>query len=191
MGLSPSRCAAKAHTSRGSAASTRKPSGRVFLKASCASGSACRWRVAGGQSPGGASSSRPAGRPSRWLSHSAASKAHPWDGAGAGPDRRPPGVRGIGEGPGLCAGAGGSSWAGPGCSGGSANEPSVRYSRGCWRPGGWTGLWPAASGRVRWDLEGLEVIRMVPQLQFQAGAALVFGELHDSIPMDRVRSISY
>jgi len=32
---------------------------------------------------------------------------------------------------------------------------------------------------------------MVPQLQFQAGAALVFGELHDSILMDRVRGISY
>jgi hypothetical protein len=32
---------------------------------------------------------------------------------------------------------------------------------------------------------------MVPQLQFQARAALVFGALHDSIPMDRVRGISY
>jgi hypothetical protein len=32
---------------------------------------------------------------------------------------------------------------------------------------------------------------MVPQLQFQARAALMFGELHDSIPMDRVRGISY
>jgi hypothetical protein len=32
---------------------------------------------------------------------------------------------------------------------------------------------------------------MVPQLQFQARAALVFGELHDSIPMDRVQGISY
>jgi len=129
------------------------------LKAARASGSACRRRGRGrrGQSPGGASSSRPAGGPSRWLSHPAASKAHPWDEAGAGPDGRPPGVRGTG----------GPSWAGPGCSGGSANEPSVRHSRGCWRPGGWTGLWPAArgpaSGRVRWGLEGLEVIRMVPQ----------------------------
>jgi len=32
---------------------------------------------------------------------------------------------------------------------------------------------------------------MVPQLHFQAGAALMFGELHDSILMDRVRGISY
>ena len=32
---------------------------------------------------------------------------------------------------------------------------------------------------------------MVPQLQFQAGAALVFGELHNSILMDRVQGISY
>jgi hypothetical protein len=32
---------------------------------------------------------------------------------------------------------------------------------------------------------------MVPQLQFRARAALVFGELHDSIRMDRVRGISY
>jgi len=32
---------------------------------------------------------------------------------------------------------------------------------------------------------------MVPQLQFQARAALVFGELHNSILMDRVRGISY
>jgi len=31
----------------------------------------------------------------------------------------------------------------------------------------------------------------VPQLQFQARAALVFGELHDSMLMDRVRGISY
>jgi len=32
---------------------------------------------------------------------------------------------------------------------------------------------------------------MVPQLQFRARAALVFGELHNSIRMDRVRGISY
>ena len=32
---------------------------------------------------------------------------------------------------------------------------------------------------------------MVPRLQFQARAALVFGELHNSILMDRVRGISY
>ena len=49
----------------------------------------------------------------------------------------------------------------------------------------------AFDGVLGLAVEGLEVIRMVPQLQFQAGAALVFGELHDSIPMDRVRGISY
>ena len=49
----------------------------------------------------------------------------------------------------------------------------------------------AFDGVLGLAVEGLEVIRMVPQLQFQARAALVFGELHGSIPMDRVRGISY
>jgi hypothetical protein len=49
----------------------------------------------------------------------------------------------------------------------------------------------AFDGVLGLAVEGLEVIRMVPQLQFQARAALVFGELHNSILMDRVRGISY
>ena len=49
----------------------------------------------------------------------------------------------------------------------------------------------AFDGVLGLAVEGLEVIRMVPQLQFQARAALVFGELHDSMLMDRVRGISY
>jgi len=48
----------------------------------------------------------------------------------------------------------------------------------------------AFDGVLGLAVEGLEVIRMVPQLQFQAGAAM-FGELHGSILMDRVRGISY
>ncbi|RIH76009.1 hypothetical protein Mhypo_02679 [Meiothermus hypogaeus] len=42
----------------------------------------------------------------------------------------------------------------------------------------------AFDGVLGLAIEGMEVIRMVPQLQFQARAALVFGELHDTILID-------
>jgi hypothetical protein len=42
----------------------------------------------------------------------------------------------------------------------------------------------AFDGVLGLAVEGVEVIRMMPQLQFQARAALVFGELHDTILID-------
>ncbi|GIW31027.1 MAG: hypothetical protein KatS3mg071_1201 [Meiothermus sp.] len=40
-------------------------------------------------------------------------------------------------------------------------------------------------------VEGVEVIRMVSQLEFQPGAALMLGQLHGSILVERVLKISY
>ena len=49
----------------------------------------------------------------------------------------------------------------------------------------------AFHGVLAFPVEGVQVVRVMPQLEFQPGAALVFGQPHDPMLREKPRGSSY